>query len=38
MKDDDWINAVNWQHVAIGALIVFVMAVCIIGALTDLLT
>jgi len=35
--DRDWINAVNWQHVAIGALIVVVMALCIYGALADLL-
>ena len=38
MTDRDWFSAVRWDRVAIGALIVVVMAVCIIGALTDLLT
>ena len=38
MKDDGWIKAVDWPRVATGALIVVVMALCIYGALADLLT
>ena len=38
MMRHEWINAVRWDHVATGALIVVVMALCIYGALADLLT